>query len=167
MQEKIKNKTSVYQIYPVGIVRRDKKDIQLEIIKKFRPAIQQLDKFSHLIVLWWADKYDDDEYRSIMEINPPYAQDKTTGIFATRAEYRPNPIGITTCEILDVDVDKGIIKVKNIDAFDGTKIIDIKAYFPVLDKAKDTHIPEWLSFFDLEFIPDEGVGLYEELENES
>jgi tRNA-Thr(GGU) m(6)t(6)A37 methyltransferase TsaA len=165
MSEKTKNQKTTYQIYPVGTIRRKDKDFYLELNEEFKPAIRQLDKFSHLIVLWWADKYADDKHRSIIEIRPPYAEDKLTGIFATRAEYRPNPIGITTCEILKVDVDDGIIKVKNIDAFDGTKIMDIKAYFPVLDKAKDTHIPDWLSFFDLEYIPDEGVGLYEELEN--
>ena len=87
--------------------------------------------------------------------------DKLTGIFACRSEYRPNPIAITTCEILDVNKAKGIVNIKNIDAYDGTEIIDLKAYFPVCDRVKNAKIPDWLSFWP-EWMPDEGIGLWED-----
>lgn len=48
-----------------------------------------------------------------------------TGVFATRAEYRPNPIAMTTCKILKVDEVKGIVTVADIDAYNGTPIIDL------------------------------------------
>jgi len=79
-------------------------------------------------------------------------------VFATRAEYRPNPIAMTTCKILNVDEIMGIVKVADIDAYDDTPIVDLKAYFPVCDRVKRTRIPEWLSDWP-EWMPEEGIGL--------
>jgi len=51
-----------------------------------------------------------------MQTKPSYVKDKLSGVFATRAEYRPNPIAVTTCKMLDVDERNGTIKVADIDA---------------------------------------------------
>jgi len=80
-----------------------------------------------------------------MQTKPPYARGKLTGVFACRAEYRPNPIMMTTCRILEVNEEKGIVKIPWIDAHDGTPIVDLKAYFPVCERVKEPQIPEWLS----------------------
>ena len=83
---------------------------------------------------------------------------KVTGVFATRAEYRPNPIAMTTCKMINVDEGMGFIEVVDIDAFDETPIVDLKAYFPVCDRVKEARIPEWL--FDWpEWLPEKGLGL--------
>ena len=84
----------------------------------------------------------------------------TTGVFATRAEYRPNPIGLTVVEILEINHESGIIKVKNIDAFDKTPIIDLKAYFPVCDRVQEAKIPSWITGWP-EWFPDDGMGLWD------
>jgi tRNA (Thr-GGU) A37 N-methylase len=110
------------------------------------------------MVFWWADKHDNEQSRNILQTEPPYAQGKITGVFATRAEYRPNPIAMTTCKILAVDQDKGIVEVAEIDAFDGTPLVDLKGYFPVCDRVKHASIPEWLSDWP-EWMPEEGLGL--------
>lgn len=60
-----------------------------------------------------------------------------------------------------VDEMKGEVEVENIDAYDGTEIIDIKAYFPVCDRVKDAKIPDWLQGWP-DWMPDEGIGLMEE-----
>jgi tRNA (Thr-GGU) A37 N-methylase len=86
------DKTDAYQVYPIGYVRRSESGIYLEIGDSFRPALKQLEHFSHVIVFWWADRHDNEESRSIMQTEPPYAEGKLTGVFACRAEYRPNPI---------------------------------------------------------------------------
>jgi len=146
------------QIYPIGYIRRSENRTYLKILEPFRPALRQLDHFSHVMVFWWVDKHDNDKSRSIMQTKPPYAKEILTGVFATRAEYRPNPIAMTTCKILKVDEENGIIQVADIDAYDGTPIVDLKAYFPVCDRVKEPRIPEWLSDWP-EWMPEQGIGL--------
>lgn len=147
-----------YQIHPIGYVRRAENGIQLEILKTYRPGLTQLDHFSHVLVLWWANRHDNQESRSMLQTEPPYAGGIVTGVFATRAEYRPNPIALTTCKIVEVDENAGTVQVANIDAYDGTPIVDLKAYFPVCDRVQEASIPEWLAGWP-EWMPDEGLGL--------
>jgi len=158
MNKQITDKEETYQIFPIGYVCRSENRIYLEILEPFRAALKQLDHFSHVMVFWWADKHDNDKSRSVMQTKPPYAAKILTGVFATRAEYRPNPIAMTTCKMLKVDEKNGIIQVADIDAFDGTPIVDLKAYFPVCDRVKEARIPEWLSDWP-EWMPQEGIGL--------
>jgi tRNA-Thr(GGU) m(6)t(6)A37 methyltransferase TsaA len=143
---------------PIGYVRRSEEGICLEVLEPFRPALKQLDHFSHVGVFWWAHKHDNESSRSELQCEPPYAKGKITGVFATRAEYRPNPVALTTCKILGMDEAKGTVTVADIDAYDGTPIVDLKAYFPVCDRVKDARIPEWLSDWP-EWLPEEGIGL--------
>ena len=149
---------SSFQMQPIGYIQRTGTGIFLNILEPFRPALTQLDHFSHVLVFWWADRHDNEKSRTIMQTEPPYAKGKLTGVFATRAEYRPNPLAMTTCKLLEVDEEKGIVHIAEIDAYDGTAIVDLKAYFPVCDRVKDAHIPEWLSDWP-EWMPDEGLGL--------
>ncbi len=153
------------QLNPIGQVCRHGEKTILEIAEPYRPALKQLGHFSHIIVLWWANHHDNEEDRNIMQVRPPYAQDKLTGIFATRAEYRPNPIGLTTCKIKAVDEVNGIVEIYNIDALDDTPIVDIKGYFPICDRVEEVRIPEWLDGWG-EWMPDEGLGFYEEVEQD-
>jgi tRNA-Thr(GGU) m(6)t(6)A37 methyltransferase TsaA len=144
--------------HPIGRIRRTDETIHLEIQELFRGALKQLDKFSHVLVFWWADRHANEKSRSILVTQPPYAKDKDVGVFATRAEYRPNPIAMTACKIVSVDEQEGIVHVGDIDAYDGTKIIDLKAYFPVCDRVKDVQVPEWAAGWP-EWMPEKGLGL--------
>jgi tRNA (Thr-GGU) A37 N-methylase len=65
---------------------------------------------------------------------------------------------MTTCPIVEVDEEAGRVTVANLDAFDGTHIVDLKAYFPVCDRVEDAHIPEWLADWP-DWMPDEGIDL--------
>jgi tRNA-Thr(GGU) m(6)t(6)A37 methyltransferase TsaA len=147
-----------FQMVPIGTVHRSDEHIKLEILPPFRPALKQLGHFSHVMVFWWADKHDNEQSRGIMQTEPPYAAGRVTGVFATRAEYRPNPIGMTTCKLLSVDEENGVLQVADIDAYDGTPVVDLKAYFPVCDRVREATIPEWLSDWP-EWMPEEGLGL--------
>ncbi len=60
--------------------------------------------------------------------------------------------------MLKVDEKNGIIEVSDIDAYDGTPIVDLKAYFPVCDRVKEARIPKWLSNWP-EWMPEQGIGL--------
>jgi tRNA (Thr-GGU) A37 N-methylase len=111
-----------------------------------------------VMVFWWADKHDNEKSRSLMQTEPPYAVGQICGVFATRAEYRPNPIAMTTCKLLDVDEEKGVVRIADIDAYDGTGVVDLKAYFPVCDRVEEFRVPEWVSDWP-EWMPEEGLGL--------
>ena len=141
-----------YKIKVIGRVRVEGSDpktaeFYLEIDKPYRSALKELDQWSHLMVLFWAHEMDSEEYRNAedWEVDVPYAEGAPkTGIFATRAEYRPNPILLTTSAIENVDIENGVIKIAGMDAIDGTPIIDLKAYFPICDRVRDAHIAPWL-----------------------
>ncbi len=147
-----------YDLRPIGCVVRSDGGIRVEVLERFRPALQLLDRFTHLIVVWWADKHDNEKSRAMLRCEPPYAPGRVHGIFATRAEYRPNPIAITTCKMLSLDEQEGIIQVADIDAFDGTPVVDLKPYYPVCERVQDARIPEWLADWP-EWMPEEGLGL--------
>lgn len=140
------------RLKPIGNVRIEGDDPQeadyfIDIKGPYRSALKQLDKFSHVMVFWWAHENDIEEIRNQTKwaTTPPYGEDAPeTGIFATRAEYRPNPIALTTAGILNVDEKKGIVKLAGIDAFNGTPVVDLKAYFPICDRIRDCHIAPWL-----------------------
>ena len=151
------------KMQPIGTIRRTDDGIKLEIAEPYRPALKALDEFSHVMVLWWADQLDTAEMREIMQTEPPYAPGHVTGLFATRAPYRPNPVAVTTCKLLGMDEDAGVLHVADIDALDGTPIVDLKAYFPVCDRVQTAHIPDWLEGWP-EWMPEDGLSLevYEE-----
>lgn len=58
-----------------------------------------------------------------MRIRPPI-HDKKVGVFSTHSPFRPNPIGLSILEVLDID--KTVIRVKGLDMMDKTPILDIK-----------------------------------------
>ena len=150
--------SKVFEMVPIGRVRRDDDAVVLEIEAPFRPGLKQLGHFSHVMVFWWAERHDNGEHRRILQTEPPYAQGRVTGVFATRAPYRPNPVAMTTCPIVNVDEEAGRVTVSNLDAFDGTQIVDLKAYFPVCDRVEAAYIPDWLEGWP-EWMPEAGIDL--------
>jgi tRNA-Thr(GGU) m(6)t(6)A37 methyltransferase TsaA len=64
------------------------------------------------------------------------------GIFAQRGKNRPNRIGLASVRIL-ARTDRALI-VRDLDAIDGTPILDLKPYFPEFDSAPGARVPEWV-----------------------
>ena len=62
------------------------------------------------------------------------------GVFAIRTNQRPNPIGLTLVQLLEVE--GNTLLVRGLDAYDGTPVLDIKP-FDAWDTAKDARVPEW------------------------
>lgn len=153
--------TKSFQVYPIGMICRNGDSIEVRIDTPYRPALKALDTFSHVIVHWWAQNYDDPQYREVLVTPLPYAEGHEAGVFACRAPVRPNLIMTTVCQILAVDEANGVVRIQNIDAFDGTPVIDLKAYFPVVDRVKEAHISSYLVGWP-EWLPDEGMGLMPE-----
>ena len=53
------------------------------------------------------------------------------GVFATRSPYRPNPLGVTVARVFEVEGAR--LRVRGLDALDGTPVLDIKSYSPGFD----------------------------------
>ncbi len=58
-----------------------------------------------------------------MRIKPPI-YDRMVGVFSSHSPFRPNPIGMSLLEVLDIEATT--IRVKGLDMMDGTPILDIK-----------------------------------------
>ena len=140
-----KDEQETFDIFPIGYVRKKDGKTYLELLNPFIPALKQLEHFSHVRIIWWFNRFQDDRFRKTTRVKPPYENAPVTGVFATRSPVRPNPIGITTAKIINVDHAQGKIEIANIDAFDKTPIIDLKPYIPFCDRVKEFRVPEWIS----------------------
>ncbi|UCH42652.1 MAG: SAM-dependent methyltransferase [Dehalococcoidales bacterium] len=65
------------------------------------------------------------------------------GIFAVRTPNRPNRIGKATVRLIEID--DNILKVKGLDALDGSPVIDIKPYIPGYDSVDEASVPPWIT----------------------
>ena len=133
-----------YELRPVGRVRAAGGAFRIEIDEAYRPALEGLAGFGHAIIVFWCHRVDKPDLRQTVTCTHPYTNGpETLGVFATRSPVRPNPIGITTAAIVDLNVRKGEVTVGFLDAEDGTPVLDIKAYQPSLDRIRDARTPHW------------------------
>lgn len=134
------------RVNPVGTISFNKDGVFIKLKPEYIPALQALDGFSHLNVIWWFSDFDNEEMRNILETPKPYKKAPAVmGIFATRSPVRPNPLALTAVQIIQIDYEKGVIQIAYIDANDGTPILDIKPYTPSLDRVEAPGVPEWCS----------------------
>lgn len=135
-----------YEVYPIGKIRNNSNGTFIEVAPTYIPAMEALDGFSHINVIWWFSDFDNAEARKILNTPQPYKKAPVTmGIFATRSPIRPNPIALTAVEIISIDYQMGLIHIAYIDADDGTPILDIKPYTPSLDRIETPSALEWCS----------------------
>lgn len=126
------------ELKPIGIIHspyktraeappQGKSDIlEIEIFKEYEEGLKDIETFSHLHVIYWMHKSKD---YSLL-ITTPW-DTKLHGLFATRTPNRPNPLGHSVVELIER---KGnILKVRGLDAIEGTPVIDIKPYVPRID----------------------------------
>jgi tRNA-Thr(GGU) m(6)t(6)A37 methyltransferase TsaA len=115
----------------------------IEIDERFGvDALAGLTDFSHLDVVFVFDKVRDDEIKQGAR-RPRGREDwPLVGVFAQRNKARPNRIGVTTCELLGVD--GRTIRVRGLDAIDGTPVLDIKPYVTGFAPRSDVREPDWI-----------------------
>ena len=115
----------VFQMRPIGWVRRDGGRTTIEIEPAYRDAMLGVDQLDAIWVLFWFDRNDTEAGRSVLQVHPRANPDNPLrGVFATRAPVRPNLIGLTRVRILSVD--DLVIEIDDIDAFDDTPVLDLK-----------------------------------------
>jgi tRNA (adenine37-N6)-methyltransferase len=113
---------------------------QIVINEELVQALEGISEFSHVFVIFFMSQIPEDK-RMILKVHPRGRVDMPLlGVYATRTNFRPNPIGITLVELLKVE--GKTLTVRGLDAFDGTPILDIKPFDP-WDNAEKATVPEW------------------------
>jgi tRNA (adenine37-N6)-methyltransferase len=98
--------------------------IILEAGHNFEQALEDLQGFSKIWLIYWFDRNQNWKPKVL----PPRGPAQKRGVFATRSPHRPNPIGLSLVDLIEV---KGrTIYVGNVDLLDKTPILDIKPYLP-------------------------------------
>jgi len=99
----------------------------VRIFPDFVAGLQSLETFSHLALLYWLQLVPEPN----LVFTPPF-DSQPRGVFATRAPWRPNPIGLSVVAFEGFE-SPDTLKVRYLDCVDGTPLIDIKPYLPTTD----------------------------------
>jgi len=135
--------TPLFHLFPVGVVRKTDHAVWLEIYEPYRDAMLGIEGFSHIMVFFWFHENDTAEGRSVLRVRPRKdPANPLTGVFGTHSPLRPNLIGVTTCKVLSVDEHR--IHIEDIDAFDGSPVIDLKCFIPRAFPDRDIRLPDWV-----------------------
>src|SRR5262249_1585706 len=122
-----------------GLVSRIELDPQ-----RFSPqSLSGLQEFSHVQVLFHLHMVPDDAIVTGARHPRGRAAWPQCGIFAQRGRHRPNKIGLSTCPLLNVE--GTVITVANLDAIDGTPVLDIKPYLIEFGPQSPVRQPEWVN----------------------
>ena len=105
-------------------------------------ALDGIELFSHLEIIYYFNRTTDNKivHTRRPRGNPDYPK---MGIFAQRNKDRPNSIGLTTVELIEHS--GRMIKVRYLDAIDGTPILDIKPVFKEFMPQMPVRQPEWVA----------------------
>lgn len=106
-------------------------------------ALAGLEEFSHAVIVTYLHLADFDIDKHLLRRPRNMDSMPLLGVFSRRDKNRPNPIGITAVEIVEVGDD--YIEVQGLDAVDGTPVLDIKPYFMSFDKIENPKEPEWVN----------------------
>lgn len=98
----------------------------VEVFPEYVEGIKDVEGFSHIILIYHFHLSRGASLRV-----KPYMDSEARGIFATRAQGRPNPIGISIVRLIGID--DNILHIQDVDIIDGTPLLDIKPYVPEFD----------------------------------
>ena len=94
--------------------------------EEFMPGLKDLQDFSHIILIYVFDRHDDYQ----LEVKP-YLDDTLHGVFATRAPKRPNQIGLSVVQLLNINENR--VEFLGADMLNDSPLLDIKPYVPDFD----------------------------------
>ena len=99
----------------------------VEVAARYAAGLKDLAGFSHVVLVFHLHRS-----RRRALLLKPFLDNKVRGVFATRAPWRPNPIGISVVRLKRV---RGrFLEVSHVDMVDGTPLLDIKPYIPELPR---------------------------------
>ena len=134
---------------PIGVINTGVKDEEVahkrreiistvRIFDAFADGLTGIEAYSHLFVLFWMDR----ARPSDTLLGHPRGDDNLplTGVLASRGRNHPNAIGLAVVELLEREGPN--LKVRRLDAYDGTPLLDLKPYDPY-DVYADIDVPAW------------------------
>ncbi len=131
----------ILELRPIGVIHssfkdgdeapyqgyRTRKISRVEVFSEFGRGLQDIEGFSHIIVIYWFHK----SHGYHLIVKTPW-DDVPHGLFTTRSPHRPCPVALTVVEL--VSVERNVLKVRGLDAIDGSPLLDIKPYVAVVDE---------------------------------
>ena len=114
------SKTPIQPVFASGVQG------SVELFGEYVDGLTDLEGFSHIHLLYFFDRSTEEKLKV-----KPYLEDKTHGIFATRAPHRPNKIGLSVVRLLGIE--RNILSIEDVDMLDGTPLLDIKPYIGRFD----------------------------------
>lgn len=137
---------------PIGVVQSSLRqqgrpfDAEQEAVLVLRgdlaSSVVGLDAFEYITVVFWMHQVAE-AGRSLQQLRPGgLAAMPLVGVFATRTQNRPNPIGVTTVKL--VSVSGTTVRVRGLDAMDGSPVLDVRPYLPPYDAFPDAAMPPWV-----------------------
>jgi len=131
-----------FKLFPVGKVEKQDKTARIRIFDAYVDALLGLAEWSHVNVFYWFDKNDVPQKRRMLQVRPRGdSKLPLTGVFACRSPVRPNLIALSVCRILSVK--DSLVTVDEIDAFDGTPVLDLKPFSPMDAPKEGVKVPGW------------------------
>lgn len=114
-------------VRPIGVARAtaDPGVMVIEVHEHLADALLGIEEQTHLLVLYWMHALKV-EVRDLLQTHPRGDSTRPLrGVFALHSPMRPNPIGVTRVELEGVEGAR--LRVRGLDALDGSPIIDIKS----------------------------------------
>jgi tRNA-Thr(GGU) m(6)t(6)A37 methyltransferase TsaA len=122
----------------------DREMAEIVLAPRFGPeALAGLSDFSHIEVIFHFDQVPETEINTGARHPRGRTDWPLVGIFAQRGRNRPNRIGVSICRLLSVEGTR--LKVRGLDAVDGTPVLDIKPVMKGFLPRGVVHEPEWVS----------------------
>jgi len=137
---------------PIGTVRSPQNEMskggwakiesRIELEPQYAGGLAGLSEFSHILVTFALDRAKFVMAEHLTRQPRGRADAPRLGVFSQRTKFRPNPLGITTVELLGVE--GNVLRVRGLDALDGTPVLDIKPYIPMFDGVANPRVPPWV-----------------------
>jgi len=143
---------------PIGIVHLEYSDEEvknapkgvegvIEVYPEYEEGLEGIDDFSHIIAIFYLHKVTEEQkrvlkvkHKRLRRFGIDISNFPEVGVFCTDSPHRPNPIALTILELMRRK--NRFLYVRGLDVFDGTPVIDIKAYTP--DRAiRNIRLPRW------------------------
>lgn len=137
------------KLKPIGFCRNGERQrfgnwasvaTELVINPEYADALFGLGDYSHLVAVYFMHEVTTCDIRHVPQGKKGEVPE--VGIFACRCAQRPNPIGITTAEI--VGIKDNVVTVRGLDVVNGTPLLDLKPHTPQYDAPAHPRVPEWV-----------------------
>jgi tRNA-Thr(GGU) m(6)t(6)A37 methyltransferase TsaA len=123
------------EMQPIGLVRTDAQEVprhwrvsdvkgSLVVDRRYQKGLENIKKGQRIVVLFYFHK--SPAFTSEFLRQTPPQCSEALGVFSICSSIRPNPIGMSVLEV--VELDGNVIHVKGLDMMDGTPILDVKPY---------------------------------------